>query len=71
MKEQDMSSARTITSVPAVRYRDGGRGGHADAKHDVLIAAALLLAVVIAGTAFFYAFAPAIADLGSLYVTVT
>ncbi len=63
-----MSSARTITSVPAVRYRDGG---HADAKHDLLIAAALLLAVVIAGTAFFYAFAPAIADLGSLYVTVT
>ena len=66
-----MSSARTITSVPAVRYRQSGRGSRADAKHELLIAGALFLAVVIVGTAFFYAFAPAIADLGALYIIVT
>jgi hypothetical protein len=71
MKEQDMSTARTMTSVPAVRYRDSGRGGRADARHELLIAAALFLAVVIVGAVFFYAFAPAIADLGSLYIAVT
>jgi hypothetical protein len=54
-----------------VRYRTSGRGGRADANRELLIAAALFAAVVIAGTAFFYAFAPAIADLGSLYVSVT
>ena len=66
-----MSSARTMSLVPAVRYRQSGRGGRSDANHELLIAGALFLAVVVAGTAFFYAFAPAIADLGSLYVTVT
>jgi hypothetical protein len=66
-----MSSARTMGLVPVVRDRQSGRGGRSDANHELLIAAALFLAVVVAGTAFFYAFAPAIADLGSLYVTVT
>ena len=66
-----MSSAHTITSVPAVKYRDSRRGGRFDANHELLIAGALLLAVAIVGTAFFFAFAPYIADLGSLYITVT
>ncbi len=66
-----MSSARTVSAVPAVRYRTSGRGGRSDADRELLIAAALFAAVVIAGTAFFYAFAPAIADLASLYVSVT
>jgi hypothetical protein len=66
-----MSSAHTITSVPAVRYRQSGRGSRSGANHELLIAGALFLAVVVVGTAFFFAFAPAIADLGSLYITVT
>src|SRR5271169_5230040 len=70
-KERAMSSAHTITSVPAVRYRDSGRGGRSGANHELLIAAGLLLEVVLVGTAFFFAFAPAIVDLGSLNVTVT
>ncbi len=66
-----MSSARTVTSVPAVRYRTSGRGGRSNAGRELLIAGALFAAVVIAGTAFFYAFAPTIADLASLYISVT
>jgi hypothetical protein len=65
-----MSSAHMMTSVPAMRYRDSGRG-RSGVNHELPIAAALLAAVVIAGTAFFFTFAPAIADLGSLYVSTT
>jgi hypothetical protein len=71
-----MSSAHANTSVPAVTYREArhpvsGRGGRSEASHELVIAVGLFLAVVIVGTAFFFALAPAIADLGSLYVTVT
>ena len=66
-----MSSAHTTASVPAVRYRQSGRGSRSGANHELLIAGVLFLAVVVVGTAFFFAFAPAVADLGSLYITVT
>jgi len=61
-----MISARTMTSVPAV-----SGGGRSDANHELLIAGALFAALVIVGTAFFFAVAPGIANLGSLYDTTT
>ena len=66
-----MNSVRTIASVPAVRYRDAGRGRRAEIDRELLIAGALFAALVVIGTAFFFAFAPAIADLASLYVSTT
>ena len=68
---QNVSSIRTIVSVPAVRYRDAGRGRRAEIDRELLIAGALFAALVVIGTAFFFAVAPAIADLGSLYVFTT
>ncbi len=64
------NAAHTIASVPAVRYRDSGRGGAA-VGHELLIAAALFAALVIVGTAFFFAVAPSIADIATLYVPTT
>jgi hypothetical protein len=66
-----MSSVRILSSVPAVRYRDAGRGRRAEIDRELLIAGALFAALVVIGTAFFFAVAPAIADLGSLYVFTT
>ncbi len=66
-----MSSVRTLSSVPAVRYRDSGRGRHAEIDRELLIAGALFAALVLIGTAAFFAVAPAIADLASLYVSTT
>jgi len=65
-----MSSVRTFSPVPAVRYRDGGRR-RAEIDRELLIAGSLLVALVVIGTAFFFAVAPAIADLASLYVSTT
>jgi hypothetical protein len=66
-----MSSAHAVTSVPSVRYRDFGRGVKAKANRELLIAAALFVALTIVGTAFFFAVAPSVADLASLYVSTT
>jgi hypothetical protein len=71
MKEQDMSSTHALTSVPAVRYRETGRGNRAKIDRELLIAGALFAALAIAGTAFFFAVAQRIADLASLYVSTT
>jgi hypothetical protein len=65
-----MSSVRTFTSVPAVRYRDGGRSRRT-VDHELLIAGGLFAALVVIGTAFFFAVAPAIADIASLYASAT
>jgi hypothetical protein len=66
-----MSSAHVVTSVPAVRYGDSGRGGKVSANRELLLAGAVFIALVIVGTAFFFAVAPSIADLGSLYSSTT
>jgi hypothetical protein len=66
-----MSSVRTLTSVPAVRYRDNGRDVQTEANRELLVAGALFSALVIIGTAFFFAVAPAIADIASLYTSTT
>lgn len=66
-----MSSAQAITSVPSVRYGDSGRGGQVVVNRELLIAGALFVALVIVGTAFFFAVAPTIADLGALYGPTT
>jgi hypothetical protein len=70
-KEQAMSSAHAVTSVPAVRYGDSGSGGQVSANRELLILGALFVALVIVGTAFFFAVAPTIADLGALYGPTT
>jgi hypothetical protein len=66
-----MSSVRTIASAPAVRYRDASRSRRAEIDRELLIAGGLFAALVVIGTAFFFAVAPAIADLASLYVSTT
>ena len=66
-----MSSVRTITSVPAARYRDAGGRRRTEIDHELAIAGALFAALIVIGTAFFFAVAPAIADLASLYVSTT
>jgi hypothetical protein len=74
-KEQAMSrnisSARTITAVPAVRYRNAVRDTGAEASRELLVAGALFAALVVVGTAFFFAVAPTIANLGALYAATT
>jgi hypothetical protein len=67
-KEQAMSSAYAVNSV---RYGDSGRGGQVNENRELLIAGALFVALVIVGTAFFFAVAPTIADLGALYGPTT
>lgn len=66
-----MSSIRSLTSVSAMRYRDAGRGRRTEIERELLIAGALFTALVVIGTAFFFAVASAIADLASLYVPTT
>jgi hypothetical protein len=66
-----MSSVRTVTSASAMRYRDAGVGRRTEIDRELLIAGALFAALVVIGTAFFFAVAPAIADLASLYVSTT
>jgi hypothetical protein len=66
-----MSSVRTLTSVPAVRYRDAGGTRRTEIDRELLVAGALFAALVVVGTAFFFAVAPGIADLASLYVSTT
>jgi hypothetical protein len=66
-----MSSVRILASVPAVRYRDAGRGRRTEIERELVIASALFAALVVIGTAFFFALAPAIANLASLYVSTT
>jgi hypothetical protein len=70
-KEQAMSSAHAVTSVPSVRYGDSGSGGQVSANRELLILGALFVALVIVGTALFFAVAPTIADLGALYGPTT
>jgi hypothetical protein len=66
-----MGSVRTLTSVPAVRYRDIGRDARTEANRELVVAGALFAALVIVGTAFFFAVAPAIADIAALYASTT
>ena len=66
----NMTSVRTIASVPAVRYRDAGRGNN-DVDRELLIAGSLFAALVVIGTAFFFAVAPAIADFGTPSIVIT
>ena len=68
---QNVSSIRTIVSVPAVRYRDAGRSHRTEIGHELVVAGALFAALVVIGTAFFFAVAPAIANLASLYASTT
>jgi hypothetical protein len=68
---RNLSSVRTITAVPAVRYRDTVRGTGAKAERELLAAGALFVALVIVGTAFFFAVAPTIANLAALYAATT
>jgi hypothetical protein len=63
-------SVRTIASVPAVRYPATGRE-RVNIDRELLIAGALFAALVVVGTAFFFAVAPAIAEIASLYVPTT
>lgn len=65
-----MSSVRAIASVSAVRYRDSGRGNRV-VDRELLIVGALFATLVVIGTAFFFAVAPSIADIASLYVATT
>jgi hypothetical protein len=62
-----IQTLRTPARLPAVglSYR------RSTARNELLIAGALFVAVVILGTALFIAAAPTIAEIGSLYVTVT
>ena len=60
----------TLASVPAVRYRDSGRS-RGEVDHELLIAGTLFVALVMIGTAFFFAVAPSLADIASLYVPTT
>jgi hypothetical protein len=66
-----MSSVRTFTSVPAVRYRGVGRSRRTEIERELVIAGALFAALVVVGTAFIVAVAPAVADIASLYVSTT
>jgi hypothetical protein len=67
---QNTSSVRTLASVPAARNRDSGRS-RGEADHELLIAGTLFVALVIVGTAFFFAVAPTLADIASFYVPTT
>lgn len=66
-----MSSTHTLSSVPVVRYRDTEHVSRAKADRELLSAGALFAALAIAGTAFFFAAAPQIANLAALYVSTT
>jgi hypothetical protein len=66
-----MSSTQILTSVPAVCNREVNRGNRAKVDRELLIAGGVFAVLVIAGTAFFFAVAPRIADLASLYVSTT
>lgn len=66
-----MSSIQTLGSVPAVRYRDTAPVSRVKIDRELLIAGALFAGLVVAGTAFFFAIAPRIADLAALYVSTT
>jgi hypothetical protein len=66
-----MSSVHTLTSVPAVRYRDTSRDARTKANRELVVTGALFAALVIIGTAVFFAVAPAIADIASLYASTT
>jgi hypothetical protein len=66
-----MSSIRTLSPVPAARYRDADRSRHTEFERELLLAGVLFAALVVIGTAFFVAVAPAIADIASLYVSST
>ena len=67
---RNISSVRALASVPAVRHRDSDRS-RGEANHELLIASTLFVALVIVGTAFFFAVAPSLADIASLYVPTT
>jgi hypothetical protein len=71
MQEQAMTSTHTLTSVPAGRYRQTSRGNRAKVDRELLMAGSLFAVLVIVGTGFFFAVAPRIADLASLYVSTT
>jgi hypothetical protein len=66
-----MNSTQTLTSVPAVRCRETARGNRVNVDRELLMAGAVFVALVIAGTAFFFAVAPRLADIASLYVPTT
>jgi hypothetical protein len=66
-----MSSLHAVTSVPAARYRASARDSRVNVNRELLIVGALFFALVIVGTAIFFAVAPSIADLGSLYGPTT
>ena len=65
------SGVRTIASAPVVKYPDVHRGDRNETNHELLIAVALFAALVIVGAAFFFAVAPTIADVASLYTPTT
>jgi hypothetical protein len=66
-EEQNMSSTHAFTSVPAVHYREAARANRAKIDRELLIAGAFFTALLIAGTALFFAVAPRIADIAALY----
>ena len=67
----NISSARTITAVPAVRYRERFATAGRKPTANCWSPARCSLALVVVGTAFFFALAPAIANLGALYAATT
>ena len=66
-----MSSTQTLGSVPAVRYRDTARGSQIRIDRELLVVGTFFAALVVAGTALFFAIAPRIADLAALYGSTT
>jgi hypothetical protein len=64
-----MTMTSMTHSAPAAVGRGAARRSGADPA--LLIAAALFLAVVIAGAVFIALAAPSVPDIGSLYITVT
>ena len=70
-EEQHMSSTPVFTSVPAIRYRVAVRAKPVKIDRELLIASAFFAALLIAGTALFFAVAPQIADIAALYGLTT
>ncbi|HUC51742.1 MAG TPA: hypothetical protein VMA30_20345 [Xanthobacteraceae bacterium] len=66
-----MSSTHTLTSVPAVRYREGGGGRRVNGDREALTTGVIFAVLAVAGTALFFAVAPRIADIASLYLSTT
>lgn len=66
-----MTTTRTMSLTPAILRFDRGTVRRSRPYRPHLIAAALFLAVLIADAVLIATAAPSVAEIGSLYVTVT